>query len=346
MKHNALRVIAISLFFGFILSAYQPVFNALALAKETKISPSHAECVMEAKSRRILYEKGGDLRLPMASTTKIATALTVLNTCNDIQEKILIPREAEGIEGSSVYLKSGEEYSIEDLLYGLMLRSGNDCAVALALHCAESLEEFALKMNKIAKSSGAIHTNFRNPHGLPCQNHYTTARDLSLIACKALENSTFKQIVSTQYYQPRHWKNKNRMLTDYMGAIGVKTGFTKEAGRCLVTAAKRNDMTLVCSVLNSPMMYERSAELLDDAFSRYSYEKLLSSGDIFEINDERGKYKANARVDFSYPLMEGEKENIEVHIFPSTSPTDREIIGQIEITLAKRLLFCGNLYKL
>ncbi len=346
MKRKTSRWIALILFVSLILCSQEATFSALVFAKEVQEPLSRAECVMEAKSRRVLYESCGDLRLPMASTTKIATALTILKECKDINEKIIISREVEGIEGSSAYLKSGEEYSVQELLYGLMLRSGNDCAAALALHCAGSLGEFAAKMNKIAKSSGAIHTNFRNPHGLPCKNHYTTARDLSLITCKALENPTFKEIVSTQYYAPRHWKNKNKMLTDYPGAIGVKTGFTKEAGRCLVTAAERNGMVLVCSVLNSPMMYERSAQLLDDAFSRYSYEKLLSKSDIFEINSDKGKHMASPRVDFYYPLLEAERDRVEISLLSSTSTSDREIIGQIQISIAKRLLFCGNLYKL
>ena len=346
MKRKKLRWIALIILVSLFFCSQEPIFSALVFAKEAQVPISRAECVMEANSRRVLYESSGDLRLPMASTTKITTALTVLDACKDINEKIIISHEVVGIEGSSAYLKSGEEYSVEELLYGLMLRSGNDCAAALALHCAGTLGEFATKMNKTAKSSGAIHTNFRNPHGLPCQNHYTTARDLSLITCKALENSTFKQIVSTQYYAPRHWKNKNKMLTDYPGSIGVKTGFTKEAGRCLVTAAERNGMMIVCSVLNSPMMYERTAQLLDDAFSSYSYVKLLSKSDVFEIDSGKGRYVASSRVDFFYPLLSGERENVEIQLLPLSTPLNQEIIGQIQISLAKELLFLGNLYKL
>ena len=320
----------------------------LAHNKQTgKIQTSQAECVMELNSRRVLYEIGADTRLPMASTTKIATAITVLNLWNNrIDEQISIPQEAEGVEGSSVYLKAGEEYSIEDLLYGLMLRSGNDCAVALALHCCGSIPQFAAKMNETATLAGALSTNFRNPHGLPCENHYTTARDLSLITCYALHNNLFEEIVSAKYYDAKHWKNKNKMLTEYEGAIGVKTGYTREAGRCLVTAAKRNNMTLVCSVLNSPMMYERSAQLLNDAFSSYNNTKLLSKDEIFVIEYGKRKIKACVREDFYYPLLEGEKQWVEIQVFPINDETNGEIIGQSQISLAKRLLFLGNLYKL
>ena len=274
-------------------------------------------------------------------------AITALEICkNDITPQITIPDIAEGVEGSSVYLKSGDIYSVEELLYGLMLRSGNDCATALAVYCCENISEFSAKMNETAQAAGALSTNFRNPHGLSSPNHYTTARDLSLITCYALKNPIFRQIVSTQYYRTRNWKNKNKMLTNYEGAIGVKTGYTKEAGRCLVTAAERNGMTIVCSVLNSPMMYERSASLLDDAFSAYSYTKLLSKDDEFIVQNGNRTQKACVKEEFYYPLLDGELENIEIEVLPIKDNFNREIIGQIQISLAKRLLFSGNLYKL
>ena len=317
------------------------------VAGDNKVSSSQGECVMELNSRRVLYSYRGDVRLPMASTTKIATAITALEICNnDTSKQITIPDIAEGVEGSTVYLKSGEIYTIEDLLYGLMLRSGNDCATALAVHFCGNISNFCAQMNKIAQRVGALATNFANPHGLPCKNHYTTANDLSLIACYALKNPLFKQIVSTRYYEPRHWLNKNKMLANYEGAIGVKTGYTKEAGRCLVTAAQQNNMTLVCTVLNSPMMYERTAQLLNDAFSAFSYTSLLREGEIFTIKNGKHTLKACVRDSFAYPLMKGEEQAVEVSVHPALGVMDEEIIGQIEISLAKRLLFSANLYKL
>ena len=311
---------------------------------------SRAECVMELESRRILYESHGDIRLPMASTTKIATAVTVLSLCEDVGAEFAIPKEAEGIEGSSVYLKGGDIYSVEDLLYGLMLRSGNDCATALALYCCGNISAFASKMNETAQKAGAIATNFRNPHGLPCAEHYTTARDLALISCYALENPIFAKIVATKYYEPCRWKNKNKMLTCYDGAIGVKTGYTKEAGRCLVSAANRADMVLVCAVLNCPTTYERSAVLLDDAFKAYEMVTLVDGKQVFEVGEGRALQKGVLGQDFRYPLMEGEQEWIEMKTNAvkkgTLSGDGREIIGNLEIYLAKRLLFSGNLYKL
>ena len=326
----------------FLLQSKQAWAEQLCIAK--------AACVMEQSSRRILYEQHGDLRLPMASTTKIATAITVLEECTDLSQKIIIPQEAEGIEGSSVYLKSGEEYSVEDLLYGLMLRSGNDCATALALYCGGNLARFAEKMNKISQKAGAINTNFINPHGLPDDKHYTTARDLSYLTCYAMENPTFRKIVSTRYYQPCAWKNKNKLLTDYEAAIGVKTGYTKEAGRCLVSAAKSGNMTLVCTVLNCPTMYETSQCLLDDGFAAYEYTKLIDQVEILEITDGKKTYKAKVLEDFSYPLLKEEKELVEKEIIFNNSAIKRdengEILGQMKIRLAKQLIFSTNLYKL
>ena len=228
-----------------------------------------AECVMEWETGQVLHEKSANLPLPMASTTKILTAITVLEGCTNLAEVISIPQEAVGIEGSSVYLQSGGKYSVQDLLYGLMLRSGNDCAVALALHFGGSISNFCAKMNVIAQKAGALNSHFENPHGLPCENHYTTARDLCYITRYALKNKTFSDIVATKSYDERNWKNKNKFLNLFDGVLGVKTGYTKEAGRCLGSAARRNGRTLICTVVNCGPMYERSAELLNKAFASY-----------------------------------------------------------------------------
>ena len=331
------KIIAVFTLIVFLMSCltYQKIYTAYA---ET-ISIGKAECVMELNSRRVLYAREGDLRLPMASTTKIITAITVLEHCDNIQEKVIIPSEAQGVEGSSVFLKAGDEYSVEDLLYGLMLRSGNDCAVALGLYTAPTIADFSALMNQTAQRAGALHTSLKNPHGLPCKEHYTTAFDLSCIACYALKNSTFKKIVATKYYEARHWKNKNKLLYLYDGGIGVKTGYTKEAGRCLVSAAQQNGMTLVATLLNCSQTYERSMQLFDDCFASFKIRNLLSIGDAFETSHGVGCVKE----DFSYPMMDGEEEQVEIRVIERRN---REIIGQIEIYLAKRLLFSTNLYKL
>ena len=344
MKKRALSYILTACFVYVSISLY--IAPKMKASAENALF-SRAECVMEQHSRRILYEKDGELRLPMASTTKIATAIIVLENCPNLEEKITISQEAEGVEGSSVYLKQGEIYSVKDLLHGLMLRSGNDCATALALHCCSSISDFCVKMNKTAQKAGALHTRFVNPHGLPQKGHYTTARDLTYIACYAMENPIFRQIVATPYYEPCHWKNKNKLLSQYDECIGIKTGYTKEAGRCLVSAAQRDNMTVVCSVLDSPDMYNRSQELLNDALNAYRNVKIIDKNDRFPVEDT--KSVGCVRQDVYYPLLEEEREQVELKICPyRTARKDFQgkIIGEIQIYLSKRLLFSKNLYKL
>ena len=317
------------------------LFFALFMGAPAMIShaatASQAECVVEVSSLRLLHEKCAEMRLPMASTTKVLTAIMIIDDCN-LDETITIPKQAEGVEGSSVYLRAGDEYTVRDLLYGLMLRSGNDCAVALALHHSGSVESFAEAMTAKAVLLGAENSHFTNPHGLPDENHYTTARDLALITAYAMKNDTFREIVSCKFYEPKGWKNKNRMLWEFEGAIGVKTGFTVRAGRCLVSSAERDGMTLVSVVLNSPDMFERSKELLNQAFSRYSMVQLCDSSLGFE----------GYRIfeDFSYPLTEEERGKIDIRSI-STMPLPEvqgNFAGQMMIYLGNDLLFSQNLY--
>ncbi|MDE7265205.1 MAG: D-alanyl-D-alanine carboxypeptidase, partial [Clostridia bacterium] len=231
---------------------------------------AQSEIAMELSTGTVLTEHNADAQLPMASTTKILTAIIIIEDCN-LDEVITVPTEAVGVEGSSIYLKKDEQIDIRDLLYGLMLRSGNDSATALAIHHSGTVEKFAEVMTERANQMGAEHSNFKNPSGLPDSEHYTTARDLCKIACYAMNNPQFKQIVSTTNYNGnfRSFANKNKMLHKYEGANGVKTGYTVKAGRCLVSSAERNGMDVVCVVLNCPDMYERSCAIFDNCFKDY-----------------------------------------------------------------------------
>ncbi len=300
-------------------------------------TPARAECVAEVTSRRFLHARNEDAELPMASTTKILTACIVIEDC-PLDEVVTVPKEAERTEGSSVYLRAGEQYTVRDLLYGLMLRSGNDCAVTLALHHSGSIEAFAQVMTERAHAMGAEKSYFMNPHGLPDGRHRTTARDLALVAAYAMEHETFREIVSCKYYEPRGWKNKNKMLWEYEGATGIKTGFTVAAGRCLVTSAEREGMKLVCVLLNCPETYERTAELLDAAFSSYGMCKLC---------DASAGYEGYAiKYDFSYPLTAEERRALEFRTV-SLMPLPEEhgaLAGQMEIYLENNLIFSQNLF--
>lgn len=231
--------------------------------------------VMEAKSKLILKGYNENMRLPMASTTKIMTALIVIENCK-MDEKVKIPAQAVGVEGSSIYLREGEIFTVEELLYGLMLRSGNDASVALALYVAGSVENFAAMMNIRAEAMGLKDTHFINPNGLHNDNHYTSAYDLCYISCEAMQNPTFRKIVSTKFVKvsqgesTRYFKNKNKLLHLYEGGNGIKTGFTKKAGRCLVASAKKEGITMVSVVLNRPSMWEECSDLLDFGFANFS----------------------------------------------------------------------------
>ena len=319
-----------------LLAPLIPV-SARETASVAAATPAKAECVVEITSKRVLHAVNAETNLPMASTTKILTAILIIDGCN-LKETVTIPKEAEGVEGSSVYLKAGDEYTVEELLYGLMLRSGNDCAVTLALHHSGSIEAFAQRMNEKAASLGATDSRFVNPHGLPDKRHYTTARDLSFIAAYAMENETFRTVVSCKYYAPRGWANKNKMLKNYEGANGVKTGFTTSAGRCLVTSAERGGMKLVCVVLDCPEMYERTAELLDAAYSAYSMHTLCDPAEPVE--------GYAVRYGFSYPLTGEEAACVtrEIELYSPQHGTAGEIAGEMKIYLKKKLLFSQNLF--
>ncbi len=241
-----------------------------------------SEIVVEQTTKKVLKGQNVHLKMFPASTTKVLTALVVLDNLQNLDELQKVDKRSIGIEGSSVYLKENEKISSRNLLYGLMLRSGNDCAVELAIRTAESVEQFSKMMNETAKKCGAINSNFTNPHGLQDENHFTTAYDLAMIASKAMENETFAQIVSAKYAkvdgeEVRMWKNKNKILWQYEGGNGVKTGYTKTSGRCLVASAKRNGMQVVSVVLNHGDMWNDAQNLMNYAFENYTIESILQS---------------------------------------------------------------------
>lgn len=318
---------------------------ALSAAPENS---AQAAIVMEVETGRILYEKNAHEKLPMASTTKIMTAILAIENSN-LSDIVTVSPRASGIEGSSLYLAAGERLTMKQLLYGLMLRSGNDAAFAIAEHVGESAEKFADMMNRKARELGAMNTNFVNPHGLHHEDHYTTAYDLALISAYAMKNPIFREIVSTKYYKipwegqawDRVLMNKNALLWNYEGANGIKTGYTKAAGRCLASAALRNNMQLVAVVLNCPPWFDDSAALLDYGFSHYEMEKLFEKGEIVgEIAVKNGfqkKVDLVLKEDISIPLAEGEMEKLKISIkHPDyiKAPVEKGAkIGTIEIVI-------------
>ncbi len=310
--------------------------------------------VIEQSSGRVLYEDNADALLPIASTTKILTALTVIDNVAELDEKIKIPKEAVGIEGSSIYLVEGETLTYRELLYGLMLRSGNDAAVALAIATAGSVDGFVALMNDKAKECGAENCVFTNPHGLHDDKHLCSARGLAKITAAAFNRETFRKIVAAKSIKisgepVRYLANKNKMLLQYDGANGVKTGFTKKAGRCLVSSAQRDGMQLIAVVLNHADMWNDSKAMLDTAFNKYSM-RVLSDGEPTLVKVDKGKYSAVlAQAEkYCYPLTDEEYKTarvvVELPDFVCAPVKNNENIGNIKVFLGERLLFSSNFY--
>ena len=274
------------------------------------ISAEHA-ILTDAQTGRVLFEKAADEPSLIASTTKIMTALLVCEQCN-VLDRMRIPKEAVGIEGSSMYLREGEVLTIQELLYGLMLRSGNDAAVALAIYCGGTVEGFAELMNDKAASLGMTNTHFENPNGLDSPHHFSTARDLAVLAAYAMDNPIFRKTVSTKNVTvgERMLRNHNKLLWQLEGADGVKTGFTKAAGRILVSSATRQGRRLIAVTINAPNDWSDHMSLINEGFSRYSVQTLVSEGDCLgtvEIaGGEHGTVQLLAAEDFVYALAEDE----------------------------------------
>ncbi len=270
------RFLCLILVFSFLLSiSLVPIYAQEAVGSPPSLSAQSA-VLIEAESGEVVCEKNAHARLPMASTTKIMTALVALELAAP-DTVIAVDGRAVGTEGSSIYLCEGEMLTLEELLYALMLESANDAAVAIAIGLCGSTEAFADAMNAKATDLGLSNTHFANPHGLDAEAHYTTAYELALIAKKALENPLFKTIVSTRKITIPHQNtdgvrllvNHNKMLRQYDGCIGVKTGYTQKSGRCLVSAAERDGVTVIAVTLHSPDDWKDHTKLLDYGFANY-----------------------------------------------------------------------------
>lgn len=243
-----------------------------------------AAILVDAGDGTVLYEYNADKKMYPASTTKIMTALVVLELCEEqnlsLENELNVPAEAEGVEGSSLYLKAGERLTLEELMYGLMLQSGNDAAAALGTVMGgggeEGLEWFVKRMNETAERLGCTGTHFMNPHGLYDEDHYTTARDLAVIARAAMQYEPFRQIAAAKEWGgqdgTRKFANKNKTVFQYEGGDGVKIGFTKASGRTLAASATRNGTQLIAVVLNDGNWFADAYALLDYGFDRIGEE--------------------------------------------------------------------------
>ena len=230
-------------------------FDISFASEENSLNLNARSCiVLDRNSKKIIFGKNEYNRVKMASTTKIMTATVIIENC-DLSQTVTVSKKAAGTGGSRLGLKTGDKITIRDLLYGLLLCSGNDAAISLAETAAGSVQEFSNMMNNKAKELGLNNSHFESPHGLDSDNHYTTAYELALLADYALQNSTFRNIVGTKNYTitingyPKNITNTNELLGSLDGVYGVKTGFTNGANRCLVTSCKRGEMDIICVVL-------------------------------------------------------------------------------------------------
>lgn len=358
MKTNK-KIINIICFMILIVLIMNIRSGNIVYASEIEImAPAKAMVVLEGNSNEVLYEFNSDKRLPMASTTKIATAIVALENCKDIDKKFMVSDKSIGIEGTSIYLKQGEELTMRELLYGLMLASGNDCAVAIAEYFG-SEEIFVNMMNDMVEKLSLKNTHFDNPHGLDSDTHYTSAYDLAVITSYALKNQIFRDIVSTErmviepteIYQARYLKNKNKLLFKYDNCIGVKTGFTDNAGRCLVNAHEENDMQIISVVLNCQPMFEECERLTNLALENYTMKEFIAPynfvSNISVDSSEKSEVGVITIEGYKKPILKSEKDLYDVkYNLPEflTAPIKlNEVVGSVDILYNNEIIYTSNL---
>ena len=340
-------------------------------SEENSLNLNARSCiVLDRTSKKILYGKNEYNKVKMASTTKIMTATIILENC-DLDKTVTISKKAASTGGSRLGLKANDKITIRDLLYGLLLVSGNDAAVSLAEECSGSVADFAVLMNKKALELGLTNSHFETPHGLDSDNHYTTAYELALLSDYALNNSTFLNIVGTKTYTiyingyPKSIHNTNELLGNLDGVYGVKTGFTNGANRCLVTSCKRGDMDIICIVLGCDTKNFRSSDstkLINYSFDNFEYvdiENIVKKNlDVWK--DENSDYfninKGNSSdINFSIntintpiiPVKKDEISSIKVDFYINKSLSapvyENDIIGYFKVYTNSRTILEGNI---
>ena len=326
-----------------------PIQNTRPVAPDDALPnvTATAAIVIEASTGHVLYERNPDQRMFPASTTKMMTLITALES-NKLDEIVTVGTGAYRAEGSTLWLDVGEKIPLGELLYGMMLISGNDGAIAIAEHCGGNVADFAARMTQRAHDLGAVNTNFTNANGLPDPNHYTTARDLAIMAKHGFSLPHFEEICSAKevsfgwiHDDVKLLRNENQMLWLYRGANGIKTGYTDAAGRCLVTAAKQNGVQLIAVVLDSLYIWNDSIFLLDYGFGRVSSQTLIESGQVVKtlpiVSGRRKSMQVKTAGEIIMPVFAGDDNAYDiVYDLPDelTAPiTSGETIGKIKVVL-------------
>ena len=340
MYDNRKRLLTILIIAALIFSLF-----TLYISSEERLSLSaRSAALYEPETNRFIYTKNSNERLGMASTTKIMTALIALENLEE-NEVIIAPDEACGIEGSSIYLEPGESLSAIDLVYALMLQSANDAACVLAYRIAGGIESFAELMNAKASELGLLDTHFTNPHGLDDEEHYTTAHDLALLSAEAIKNESLQKITSTvrkkieSSLKTRTLINHNKMLRFYDGCIGLKTGYTKRCGRCLVSCAKKDGLYVIAVSIDAPDDWKDHTKMLDHAYSLLEKRLLCERGDfsydIPLIGGSVNSARISASEDFSVVVEKNSPEieyTVKLSGYFSAPITKGDVLGKVIFT--------------
>ena len=313
-------------------------------AAEVPAVSAASALLMDGESGRILFSQNANEPRAIASITKLMTALVAAECLEDLSEPVTIRKNWTGIEGTSLYLKPGEELTCQTLLYGLLLHSGNDAAVALAEICAGDTETFVDWMNQRAADLGMTGTHFSDPNGLGDENHYSTALDMAKLGRACLENEIVAPILATRSItlEGRSFTNHNKLLWQYPGCTGMKTGYTRQAGRTLVSSAEREGQTLICVTLNDGNDWADHTALLDYGFQTWPRQELVQAGEVLgQVRVEGSLLRqvpVTVRETLGYPLREGEKVTLEIQLTDRVEApvTGGEIAGSVTCWLGDR----------
>ncbi|MBY7143458.1 D-alanyl-D-alanine carboxypeptidase [Virgibacillus sp. NKC19-3] len=297
-----------------------------------KVSANNA-ILIEQSTGRVLFEKNANEEQLVASITKLMTAIIAVES-GKMHEETIASRKAINTEGSAIYLEQGEKMSIEDLVYGLILRSGNDAAVTISEHIGGSMDGFVYLMNEKARWLGMTNSSFENPHGLDSDNHYSTAYDMAILMKYAMDNDQFREIIGTKTYKSDKrtypWQNKNKLLTQlYENSTGGKTGYTKTAGRTLVSSAHKNGMDLIVVTINAPDDWQDHINLFEWGFENYDMKSIAKEGrEKYHHKGSDNEIIGYLHQDVLFPLTEGEMEDINKQTYLRNDNHAEDVIGK------------------
>lgn len=310
---------------------------------------SSSSIVMDIDSGRILYSKNPKEKRLIASTTKILTAIVTLENAN-LEKNVEIGEEVLKMYGTNIYVEVGEKMKIKDLLYGLLLRSGNDASVALAVAVSKNEEDFVKLMNQKAEEIGMKDSTFSNPHGLDEETkNYSTAYDMALLSKYAYQNKTYRKISQTKKYvlstgeKTYLWYNRNKLLSNYEYCTGGKNGYTPSAGKTLVTTASKDNLNLTIVSLNDSDIYNNHENLYEKVFSKYKNYTIVDK-DEFEIDKSFYEGKPYLKESFTYPLTEEETNNIKTKVNITNSKSKTGKVGNISIYLKEKKIGEVDIY--